>query len=81
LAYRIQSKVMAGIVGSPYFDNYLYSEKLPFPYSSFHYDLIVMHYWEWTLEEIRNHPLMIFHELQEFKICSGRELAADRLSL
>jgi hypothetical protein len=34
---------MAGIVGSPDFDSYLYSQKLPVLNSSFHHDLYVPH--------------------------------------
>jgi hypothetical protein len=34
-ACRIQFDIMAGIAGLPYFDNFLYSQKLPFLNSSF----------------------------------------------
>jgi len=71
---------MAGIAGSPYFDNYLYSQKLPFLNSSFRHDLFFMHSWDWTLAEIRYRLFMICHELQAFKICGGRELAGHQLS-
>jgi len=66
---------MAGIVGSPDFDSYLYSQILPFLNSSFHHDLYFMHSWDWTLAEIRYCLFMICHELHAFKICGGRELA------
>ena len=79
-ACRIQSNVMAGIVGSPDFDSYLYSQKLPFLNSSFHHDLYFMHCWDGTLAEIRYCLAMICHELQAFKICSGRDLAGHQLS-
>jgi hypothetical protein len=71
---------MAGIAGSPYFDNYLYSQKLPFLNSSFRHDLFIMHSWDWTLAEIRYPLFMICHELQAFKIRGGQELAGHRLS-
>jgi len=71
---------MAGIVGSPDFDSYLYSQKLPFLNSSFNHDLYFMHSGDWTLAEIRYCLFMICHKLQAFKICSGRELACHRLS-
>jgi len=71
---------MAEIAGSPYFDSYLYSQKLPFLYSSVLYDLIFMHTWDWTLAEIRYHLLMICHELQAFKICGGPQLASHWVS-
>ena len=74
LACRIQSNVMAGIVGSPYFDSYLYFQNLPFLNSSFHHDLLVMHSWDWKLVGIRYRLFMICHELQAFEICSGQEL-------
>jgi len=67
--------VMSVIVGSPYFDSYWYSEKLPFLYWSFHYNLFFRHTWDWTLAEIRYRLLMICHKLQAFKIFGGWELA------
>ena len=45
--------LMSAIAGSPYFDSYLYSQKLPFLNSSFHQDLYFMYSWDWTLAEIR----------------------------
>jgi uncharacterized short protein YbdD (DUF466 family) len=39
----IQSNAIAGIVGLPDFDSYLYSQELPVPNSSFHHDLYFMH--------------------------------------
>ena len=65
---------MAGIVGSPYIDSYLYSQNLPFLNSSFHHDLFLMSSWDWKLVEIRYRLLIICHELQAFEICRGREL-------
>ena len=59
--------LMSAIAGSPYFDSYVYSQKLPFLNSSFHHDLFFMHSWEWTLAEIRYRLFMICHELQAFK--------------
>ena len=66
---------MSAIAGLPYFDSYLYSQKLPFHYSSYHHDLFFMHSWDWTLVEIRYRQFMIGHERQAFKIHGGRELA------
>jgi hypothetical protein len=60
--------LMSAIASSPYFDSYLYSQKLPFLNSSFHHDLFFMHSWDWTLAEIRYRLFMICHELQAFKI-------------
>jgi len=71
---------MAGIVGSPDFDSYLYSEKLPFLNSSIHHDLYFMHSLDWMLVEMRYCLFMICHKIQAFKICDGRELAGHRLS-
>jgi len=71
---------MAGIAGSPYFDIYLYSQKLSFLNSSFRHDLFIMHSWDWTLAEIRYPQFMICHKLQAFKVGGGRELAGHRLS-
>jgi len=71
---------MAGIVGSPYFDSYLYSQKLPFLNSSFHNNLFFMHSWDWTVADISFRLFMICHELQVFKICGGRELADHQFS-
>jgi len=71
---------MAGIVGSPYFDKYLYSQKLPFLNLSFHHNLFFMNSCDWTLAEIRYRLFIICHNLQAFKICGGRELAGHRLS-
>jgi hypothetical protein len=79
-ACRIQSNVMAGNVGSPNIDSYLYSQKLPVLNSNFHYDLYFMHFCDWALVEIRYCLYMICDELQVFKICGGRELAGHRLS-
>ena len=39
---------MSAIAGSPYFDSYLYSQKLPFLNSSFRHDLFFMHSWDWS---------------------------------
>ena len=72
--------LMAAIAGSPYFDSYLYSQKLRFLYSSFHYDLFFMHTWDRTLAEIRYRLFMICYELQALNICGGRELAGHRWS-
>jgi len=66
---------MAAIAGSPYLDDYLYSLKLPFLYSSFDHDLFFMHAWDWILAEIRYRLFIICHELQAFKIRGGQELA------
>jgi len=66
---------MAGIVGSPDFDSYLHSQKLPSLNSSFHHDLYFMYSWDWTLAEIRYCLCIICHQLQAFKICGGQELA------
>jgi hypothetical protein len=71
---------MAGIAGSPYFDNYLDSQKLSFLNPSFGHELFFMHPWAWTLAEIRYRLFMISHELQVFKICGGWELASHRWS-
>jgi hypothetical protein len=79
-ACRIQSNVMAGIVGSPDFDSYLYYQNLPVLNSSFHHNLYFMHSWDWTLAEIRYCLFMICHELQVLKICGGREPASHRFS-
>ena len=80
-SYRIQSNVMAVILGLPYFDNYLYSLKLPFLNSSFHHDLFFMHSWDWELAEIRYCLFRMCHEHQVFKIYGGWELASHWLSL
>jgi len=82
----IQSNGMAGIAGSPYFDSYLYSQKLRCPNSSFHHDLIFMHSWDWTLEEIRYRLFMICHELHAGACQSpleplSRDWHSDSLSL
>jgi len=79
-ACTIQSNVMAGIVGSPCFDSYLYSQKLPFLNLSIHHELFFMHSWDRTSAEIRYRLHMIWHELQAYKICGGREHASHRLS-
>jgi len=71
---------MAEIAGSPYFDSCLYSQKLPFLYSSFHHDLFFMHTSDWTLAENRYGLFMICHELQVFKMSGGRELAGHKSS-
>jgi len=71
---------MAAIVRLPYFDSYLYSQKLPFLYSSLHHELFFMQTWNWTLAKIRYHLFMFCHELQAFKIRGGRELAGHQLS-
>jgi len=55
---------MAGIAGSPYFDIYLDPQKLGCPNSSFHYDLILIQSWDWTLEEIRYSLFMVCHEVR-----------------
>jgi len=72
--------LMSAIAGSPYCDSYLYSQKLPFLYSSIHHDLFFIHSSDWTLAEIRYRLLMICHELQAFKIWGWRELAGHRSS-
>jgi len=60
--------LMSAIVRSPYFDSYLYSQKLPFLNLSFHHELFFMHSWDWTLAEIRYRLFLICHEIQAFKI-------------
>jgi hypothetical protein len=60
--------LLSAIAGSHYFHSDLYSQKLPFHYSSYHHDLFFMHTWDWTLAEIR-HPLFVmYHEHLAFKI-------------
>jgi len=76
LACRIKSNVIAGIAGSPYFDNYLYSQKLPFLNLSFRHDVFFMHSGDWTLVAIRYRLIMICHELHKFKLCVWWELAS-----
>jgi hypothetical protein len=44
--------MVAGIVGSPYFDNNLCAQKLHFLNLSFHQNLFFMHSWDQTLLEI-----------------------------
>jgi hypothetical protein len=39
-ACKIQTNVLAGTIGLPYFDIYLYSQKVSYLNSSFHHDLI-----------------------------------------
>jgi hypothetical protein len=56
---------MAGVVGSSYFDCYLFSHKLLSPNSSFQYDLFSMPLLNWMVKEIRHHLSMISHELLE----------------
>jgi hypothetical protein len=70
--YRIQFNIMAGIIGLPYFDNYLYFQKLLFLNSSFHHDLLFIHSWDWTLAEIRYLLFVISHELQVFNLQSAK---------
>ena len=67
------------IAGSPYFDSYMYSQKLPFLCSSFHHDVFFMHSWDWTLAEIRYRLFIIYHELHTFRIWGWKELAGQRL--
>ena len=59
---------MAGIVGLPDYDSYLYTQKLPVLNSSFHHDLYFMHSWDWMLAEIRYCLFMICLELQALRI-------------
>jgi hypothetical protein len=66
---------MAGIVGLSYFDSDWYSQKQSCHNTSFHYDLVFLHYWDWILTDIGYHLFMIGHELQAFKICNEQELA------
>ena len=68
--------LMAAIAGSPYFDSYLYSQKLPFLYSSIHHKLFFMHSWDWTLAEISYRVFMICHALQVVKIRGGQGIAS-----
>jgi len=75
LAYRIQCHIITGIVGSPYFDNYLYSQKLPFLNTSFYHNAFLIHSWDWMLPEINCHLFMISHKLQVFKMDGRWELA------
>jgi hypothetical protein len=77
--WHVGYNLMAAIGGSPYFDSYLQSQKLPFLYLTFHYDLFFMHSWDWTLAKIRYCLVMICHELQALMICSGWELASYQL--
>jgi len=65
---------LAAIAGSPYFDSYLYSQKLPFLNLSFHHDFFFKYTWDWTLAEIRDCLFSICHELQLFKIRGVRRL-------
>ena len=71
---------MAAIAGSPCFDSYLYSQKLPFLNSSFRHDLFFMHTKDGMLAEIIYRRFMICHKLQGLKICGRRELASHQLS-
>ena len=64
---------MAGIAGSPYFDSYLYSQKLRCLDSSVHRDWFYMQAWDWTLEEIRCRMVTICNELQAGAIQSPIE--------
>jgi hypothetical protein len=62
------------------------TQKLRCPNSSFHHDLIFMHSWDWTLEEIRYRLFMICHELQAGACQSpieplSRDWHSDSLSL
>jgi len=72
--------LMAVIVGSSYFDSYMYSQKLPFLYSSIHHDVFFMHTWNWTLADSRYRLFMICHKLQVVKICGEGDLAGHRSS-
>jgi len=64
LACRIQSNGLARHAGSPYFDSYLYSQKLPFLNAGFNHDWLFMHTLDWMLAEIRYHLFMMIHELE-----------------
>jgi hypothetical protein len=66
--------LMSVIAGLPYFDNYLYSQKLPFLYSSIHHDMFFMPTGDWTLVKIRCRLFMSCHDLPALKIRGGREL-------
>jgi len=55
---------MAGIAGSPYFDSYLYSQKVHCPNLSVHHDFLHNHSWDWMLEEIRYCLFVICQKLQ-----------------
>jgi len=68
LKWHVGFNLMSAIAGLPYIDSYLYSQKLPFLYSSIHHDLFFMHSWDWTLAEIRYRLFMICHDLQALKI-------------
>jgi len=80
LNWHVGYNLIAAIAGSPYFDSYLYSQKLPFLYSSIHHELFFMHSWDWTLAKIRYRVFMICHALQVVKICGGQGIASHRLS-
>jgi hypothetical protein len=71
---------MAVIAGSPHFENYLYSQKLPSLNLSFHHDLDFIYSWNWTLAKIRYRLFMICHELLAFKTCGTQELSGSWLS-
>jgi hypothetical protein len=67
LNWHPEYNLMSAMACSPYFDSYLYSQKLAFFYLSFYHDLFFMHCRDWTLAEIRNCLFMICHELQALK--------------
>jgi len=73
--------IMAAISGFPYFDRYLYSQKQPFLYSSFHHDVFFMQTWDSTFAEIRYCLFMICHKLQAFKIRGVEEASRSPIVL
>jgi len=72
--------LMATIAGSPCFDSYLYSQKLPFLNLSFRHYLFFMHNWDWTSADIGYRLFAICPKLPALMIPGGWELARHRLS-